>query len=92
MFNVDLFLALPLTASDLRGVALRAGRSLQALPSVCQEFHEPSRARQGKEVELDCVSWQGPNRVARPAVPLLRPVWSGSLRIPLHDCGANCSL
>ena len=91
MFNVDLSLALPLTASDLRGVALRASRSV-ALPSVCHGFLEPSRARQGEEVELDCVSWQGPNRVARPAVPLLRPVWSGSLRMPLHDCGMNCSL
>ena len=91
MFNVDLSLALPLTVSDLRGVALRASRSA-ALPSVCHGFLQPSRARQGEEVELDCVSWQGPNRVARPAVSLLRPIWSGSLRMPLHDCGMNCSL
>ena len=61
MFNVDLSSAPPLTASDLRGVALRASHSI-VLPSVRHGFHEPSRARQGEEVELDCVSWQG-NRV-----------------------------
>ena len=65
VFNVDLSLALPLTVSDLRGVAPRASRSF-ALPPVCHGFHEPSRACPGEEVELDCVSWQGPSRVARP--------------------------
>ena len=53
MFNVDLSLALPLTVSDLRGVALRASRSV-ALPPVCHGFHEPSRAcpRRGSEAGL----------------------------------------
>ena len=83
MFNVDLSVALPLTVSDLRGVVPRASRSV-ALSLVCHGFHEPSRACPGEEVEAEL-----PDHAA---VPLLRPVWSGGLRMPLHHCGMNCSL
>ena len=58
MFNVDLSLALPLTASDLRGVALRASRSV-ALHLFAHGLREPPRACPREEVKLDCLSWAG---------------------------------
>ena len=52
MFNVDLSLALPLTVSHLRGVALSC-KSFRCFAPCLHGFHEPSRACPGEEVKLD---------------------------------------